>query len=88
MASHTPGGMMPEYGDIVVGNVPVRNRAHFPVTKVIAGQQIVVVEVVLRAVGRDRLAVAPVLWQIKSQIEFNQLALRCLKSYPGSYAGD
>ncbi len=32
-------------------------------------------EVVLRAVGRDRLAIAPMLGQVETQVQFNQLAL-------------
>jgi len=64
-----------EHRDIVVGDVPVCNRAHFPVAEVIAGQQVVVVKVVLRAVGGHRLSIAPVFRQIQPQVQFNQLAL-------------
>jgi hypothetical protein len=67
---------MPEHGDVVIGNVPIRDGAHFPVAEVIAGEQVVVVEIILGAIRSDCLAVSPVLRQIKPQVQFDQLALR------------
>ncbi|MCY1228153.1 hypothetical protein D9M72_404510 [compost metagenome] len=62
-----------KHGDVVVGHVPISHRAHLAVAEVVAGQQVVVVEVELGAVGRHRLAVAPQLGQIKLQVELHQL---------------
>ncbi len=58
---YTGRNEMPEHRDVVVGHVPVGHRAHLAVAEVVAGQQIVVVEVVLGAVSRDGLAIPPVL---------------------------
>ncbi|MDT4848704.1 hypothetical protein FQZ97_828020 [compost metagenome] len=48
-----------EHRDVVVGHVPIGHRAHLAIAEVVAGQQVVVVEVELGAVRRHRLAVAP-----------------------------
>lgn len=70
---------MLEYHDIVAGDVPVGDRAHLFVPDVIAGQRIVVVEIVLCAFSRNRFAIASVFRPVEPEVELDQLALRSLE---------
>ncbi len=66
---------MLEHSDVVVGHVPIGHGTHLAVAEVIAGQQVVIIEVELCAIRCHRFAISPDLRQIKLQIEFHQLAV-------------
>jgi len=50
---------MSKHRDVVIGDMPVSDRTHLAVAKMIPGQQIVVVEIKLCPVGSDHGALAP-----------------------------
>mmetsp|Transcript_53305 Transcript_53305/g.125288 ORF Transcript_53305/g.125288 Transcript_53305/m.125288 type:complete len:764 (-) Transcript_53305:163-2454(-) len=60
--------------DVVVGDMTIGHRAHAAVAEVQADEQVLLVEVVLGAIGRDFLAVAPELGQLQPQIQLGQVA--------------
>ena len=65
-----------EHSDVVVGHMPIGDGAHLSVPEMVPRQQVLLIEVVLRAVGRNRVTVASYLGQIQLQIKFDQFPLR------------
>src|SRR5215472_16920869 len=74
---------MPEYGDVVVRDMTVADRAHFPISKVQASEHVVFIEVKLSSVGSDYAAVAPCLRKIEREVELDQFTARGLQLFNG-----
>src|SRR5215472_1620389 len=74
---------MPEYGDVVVGDMAVVDRAHFAIAKVQASEHVVFIEVKLSSVGSDYAAVAPCFRKIEREVELDQFTARGLQLFNG-----
>jgi len=70
---HPAGNELTEQGDVIVGDMAIRDTAGTSVTDMMRGEQVVVVGGYQGSIGGSTISGAPAAWQLERHVEIDEI---------------